>query len=73
MCGAGLIAAAASRVELLRPKKFAFPAKAGIHLSGDGAVERWIPAFAGNADLQLVAPLLNPPEFSVLYLAVVPV
>src|SRR5258708_24273633 len=30
-------------------KKSAFPAKAGIHLSGDGAVEKWIPAFAGNA------------------------
>src|SRR5438046_2381079 len=23
------------------------PAKAGIHFSGDGAVEKWIPAFAG--------------------------
>jgi len=31
-------------------QKSAFPAKAGIHLSGDGAVEKWVPAFAGNAD-----------------------
>src|SRR6266542_205488 len=31
-------------------RKSAFPAKAGIHLSGDGAVEGWVPAFAGNAD-----------------------
>src|SRR6266849_4672746 len=30
-------------------KKSTFPAKAGIHLSGDGAVEEWVPAFAGNA------------------------
>jgi hypothetical protein len=27
----------------------AFPAKAGIHPSGDAAVEEWVPAFAGNA------------------------
>jgi hypothetical protein len=33
--------------------KSAFPAKAGIHASRDGAVEKWIPAFAGNADLRL--------------------
>src|SRR6266478_4659936 len=39
---------AASR--LPHSKKSAFPAKAGIHLSGDGVVEKWIPAFAGNAD-----------------------
>src|SRR5712691_3808183 len=40
--------------------KSAFPAKAGIHLSGDGAIEEWVPAFPtdqvrglkahGNAD-----------------------
>src|SRR5712691_6845306 len=29
----------------------AFPAKAGIHLAGDGATGKWVPAFAGNADL----------------------
>jgi hypothetical protein len=34
-------------------KKIAFPAKAGIHPSSDGAVEGWIPAFAGNAELDL--------------------
>jgi len=27
----------------------AFPAKAGIHPSGDAVSEKWIPAFAGNA------------------------
>jgi len=31
-------------------QKPAFPAKAGIHLPGDGAVGGWVPAFAGNAD-----------------------
>src|SRR6266568_8228273 len=31
-------------------RKSAFPAKAGIHLSGDGAAEKWVPAFAGNAN-----------------------
>src|SRR5712691_4876259 len=34
----------------LPTEKSAFPAKAGIHLSGDGAVEEWVPAFAGSAD-----------------------
>jgi len=34
-------------------RKIAFPAKAGIHASGDGAVGEWIPAFAGNAKLDL--------------------
>jgi hypothetical protein len=29
----------------------AFPAKAGTHQAGDGAVGGWIPAFAGNAEL----------------------
>ena len=29
----------------------AFPAKAGIHLSDGLAVEEWVPAFAGNANL----------------------
>src|SRR5207244_1346717 len=28
---------------------FAFPAKAGIHLSGRSMADQWIPAFAGNA------------------------
>src|SRR5207248_10692239 len=28
----------------------AFPGKPGIHLSRDGDVAEWIPAFAGNAD-----------------------
>src|SRR5713226_3817617 len=41
----------ASSVPKEHSKKSAFPAKAGIHLSGDGAVEKWIPAFAGNASL----------------------
>src|SRR5436305_13368233 len=27
----------------------AFPAKAGTHLSADRAVQKWVPAFAGNA------------------------
>jgi len=40
-------------------KKSAFPAKAGIHLSSDGAVEEWVPAFAGNADFWLVTSSLN--------------
>jgi len=31
-------------------KKSAFLAKAGIHLSGDRAVEESVPAFARNAD-----------------------
>ena len=31
-------------------KKFVFPAKAGIHRSGDGAVEQWIPASAGKTN-----------------------
>ncbi len=35
-------------------QKSAFPAKVGIHQSGDGAVEEWVPAFAGNADFWLV-------------------
>src|SRR5712691_7277139 len=36
-------------METHRSLPTAFPAKAGIHLSGDGAVDTWIPAFAGNA------------------------
>jgi hypothetical protein len=31
-------------------EKSAFPAKAGIDFYGNGAVEEWVPAFAGNAD-----------------------
>src|SRR5439155_24690440 len=29
--------------------KAAFPAEAGIHRADDGAAEKWVPAFAGNA------------------------
>src|SRR6266571_5149148 len=54
---------AASR--LPQSKKSAFPAKAGIHLSGDGVVEKWIPAFAGNADFRLITPSLNELDFDI--------
>src|SRR5439155_22968567 len=30
--------------------------KAGIRQSGDGAVEKWVPAFAGNADFWEIPP-----------------
>jgi len=32
------------------PKKSAFPAKAGTHSSTAPSPDKWIPAFAGNAD-----------------------
>src|SRR6266851_10094941 len=50
--------AAPSDPEERSSKKTAFPAKAGTHLSGDGAVERWVPAFAGNAVFRLLTPSL---------------
>ncbi len=37
------------------PDETAVPAKAGTHPSGDGAVERWVPAVAGTATLRLAA------------------
>ena len=30
---------------------FAFPAKAAIHRAGARAADKWVPAFAGNAEL----------------------
>src|SRR5579862_1156089 len=37
--------------------KTAFPAKAGTHRSGVRAAEKWVPAFAGNAELACPCPL----------------
>jgi hypothetical protein len=34
---------------------FASPAKAGVHLSAAGAVEGWVPAFAGTPILGAIA------------------
>jgi len=42
-------------------KKSAFPAKAGTHSATAQSPDKWIPAFAGNADLQFVTPSLNAP------------
>src|SRR6266568_7357169 len=33
--------------------KTAFPAKAGTHLSANSSVDKWVPAFAGNAGSEL--------------------
>src|SRR6266567_6350832 len=38
------------------PKKSAFPAKAGTHFATAPSPDKWIPAFAGNADFRLVTP-----------------
>src|SRR6266571_9572630 len=51
----------------LSTKNPAFPAKAGIHLSSDEAVEEWVPAFAGNAVfLDDAPPAQNEPPLLVL-------